>query len=49
MTHGSIPTAERAELGIGDDLICLSVGIEEGADLVRDVEQALQVAVEGSP
>ncbi|KAF8267166.1 Cys/Met metabolism PLP-dependent enzyme-domain-containing protein [Lactarius quietus] len=47
MTHGSIPAAERAMLGIGDDLIRLSVGVEEAADLVRDVEQALQVAVEG--
>ena len=49
MTHSSIPPAERALLGIGDDLIRLSVGVEEGADLVRDVEQALQAAVEGSP
>ncbi|KAH9038520.1 Cys/Met metabolism PLP-dependent enzyme-domain-containing protein [Lactarius pseudohatsudake] len=47
MTHGSIPPAERASLGIGNDLIRLSVGVEEAADLVRDVEQALQVAVEG--
>lgn len=48
MTHGSIPPAERAILGIGDDLIRLSVGIEEGRDLVLDVEQALRVAVEGT-
>ena len=47
MTHGSIPPAERAMLGIGDDLIRLSVGVEDAADLVRDVEQALQVAVDG--
>ncbi|KAI0287651.1 Cys/Met metabolism PLP-dependent enzyme-domain-containing protein [Russula brevipes] len=49
MTHGSIPPAERAILGIEDDLIRLSVGIEEGADLVWDIEQALRVAVEGTP
>ncbi|KAI0253005.1 Cys/Met metabolism PLP-dependent enzyme-domain-containing protein [Lactifluus subvellereus] len=48
MTHGSIPPAERAALGIGEDLIRLSVGVEEGADLVWDIEQALRVAVEGS-
>lgn len=48
MTHGSIPPAERAILGIGDDLIRLSVGIEEGTDLVLDVEQALRAAVEGA-
>jgi len=49
MTHGNIPPTERAILGIGDDLIRLSVGIEEGADLVWDVEQALHAAVEGTP
>ncbi len=48
MTHGSIPPAERASLGIGDDLIRLSVGVEEAVDLVRDIEQALQVAVQTS-
>jgi cystathionine gamma-lyase len=45
MTHGSIPEAERAILGIGDNLVRLSVGIEEVDDLVRDVEQALEIAV----
>ncbi|KAI0321398.1 Cys/Met metabolism PLP-dependent enzyme-domain-containing protein [Amylostereum chailletii] len=45
MTHGSIPPAERAALGIGENLIRLSVGVEDGEDLVHDVEQALQVAV----
>ena len=49
MTHGSIPPTERANLGIGDDLIRLSVGVEEGADLVWDIEQALRAAVEGTP
>ncbi|KAH9953805.1 Cys/Met metabolism PLP-dependent enzyme-domain-containing protein [Russula dissimulans] len=49
MTHGSIPPTERAILGIGDDLIRLSVGVEEGVDLVWDVEQALHAAVEGTP
>ncbi|KAF8835181.1 hypothetical protein BDN67DRAFT_1072518 [Paxillus ammoniavirescens] len=45
MTHGSIPEAERTLLGIGDNLIRLSVGVEEADDLVRDVEQALEIAV----
>ena len=44
MTHGSIPKAERAMLGIGDNLVRLSVGIEEVEDLIRDVEHALEVA-----
>ena len=48
MTHGSIPEAERAALGIGENLIRLSVGVEEAEDLVRDVEQALEMAVRGT-
>ena len=44
MTHGSIPPAERELLGIGDNLIRLSVGVEEVEDLVADVEQALEAA-----
>ncbi|KAF7975388.1 hypothetical protein HWV62_9599 [Athelia sp. TMB] len=44
MTHGSVPAAERELLGIGEDLIRLSVGIEEGADLLKDIEQALEKA-----
>lgn len=47
MTHGSIPEAERALLGIGDNLIRLSVGIEDVEDLVKDVEQALEIAIGG--
>lgn len=45
MTHGSIPEAERAILGIGDNLVRLSVGVEDVEDLVADVEQALEAAV----
>ncbi|HNV80157.1 MAG TPA: PLP-dependent transferase, partial [Thermomonas sp.] len=41
MTHASIPPARRAELGISDDLVRLSVGVEELADLQRDLEHAL--------
>lgn len=44
MTHGSIPESERELLGIGENLIRLSVGVEEEEDLVRDVEQALEAA-----
>lgn len=41
MTHASIPPARRAELGIGDDLVRLSVGVEDVADLRADLVQAL--------
>ena len=43
MTHGSVPEAVRAELGIGDTLVRLSVGIEDAGDLIADLEQALAV------
>lgn len=42
MTHASIPPARRAELGIDDGLIRLSVGIEDVRDLIEDLEQALR-------
>ena len=41
MTHASIPPVRRAELGIGDDLVRLSVGVEDVADLRADLERAL--------
>jgi cystathionine gamma-lyase len=41
MTHASVPAAARAELGIGDSLCRLSVGIEDVADLRADLTQAL--------
>jgi cystathionine gamma-lyase len=44
MTHASVPAARRAELGISDQLIRLSVGIEETGDLIDDLETALAAA-----
>ncbi len=41
MTHASIPPAKRKELGIDDSLIRLSVGIEDVADLIADLSDAL--------
>lgn len=41
MTHASIPEDKRLEIGITDDLIRLSVGIEDIDDLLADIEQAL--------
>lgn len=40
MTHASIPAEKRAELGITDDLVRLSVGVEDIDDLIADLEQA---------
>jgi cystathionine gamma-lyase len=41
MTHASVPPEARAKLGISDSLVRLSVGIEDAADLVADLRQAL--------
>jgi cystathionine gamma-lyase len=41
MTHASIPPERRAELGVDDALVRLSVGIEDIDDLRRDLEHAL--------
>ncbi|WP_162976963.1 PLP-dependent transferase, partial [Pseudomonas aeruginosa] len=41
MTHASIPAETRGELGIGDSLIRLSVGVEALEDLQADLAQAL--------
>jgi cystathionine beta-lyase len=41
MTHASIPEVKRKEIGITDDLVRLSVGIEDAEDLISDLQQAL--------
>ncbi|HHP5738631.1 methionine gamma-lyase [Bacillus paranthracis] len=42
MTHAAIPDALRQEMGIYDNLIRLSVGLESWEDIVSDLEQALK-------
>jgi cystathionine beta-lyase len=42
MTHASIPEAERAQTGVSNGLIRLSVGIEDVDDLLADLDQALK-------
>lgn len=42
MTHASVPAELRAQLGITDALIRLSVGIESAQDLIADLDQALK-------
>jgi cystathionine beta-lyase/cystathionine gamma-synthase len=41
MTHASIPASERKRIGVGDGLIRLSIGVEDVADLIADLESAL--------
>ena len=46
MTHASIPKAEREKTGVTDNLIRLSVGIEDVDDLRRDLDRALAMLKE---
>ena len=41
MTHGSIPKETREKVGVVDNLLRLSVGVEDAEDLIADLEQAL--------
>lgn len=41
MTHAQIPSEERTALGITDGLVRLSVGLEDPADVISDLESAL--------
>ncbi len=41
MTHASVPPERRAALGIHDNLVRLSVGIEDVADLIAELDAAL--------
>ena len=41
MTHASVPPERRAAIGLPDSMVRISVGIEDPADLIADLEQAL--------
>jgi cystathionine beta-lyase/cystathionine gamma-synthase len=41
MTHASVPADRREQIGITDDLVRISVGIEDVDDLKEDLQQAL--------
>ena len=41
MTHLSVPAARKAEMGITDNLVRISIGIEDADDLIADFDQAL--------
>lgn len=42
MTHGSVPPEHRKMLGIDDNYVRMSSGIENVEDLIADIEQALK-------
>ncbi|MFC4295720.1 cystathionine gamma-synthase family protein [Novosphingobium tardum] len=41
MTHLSVPDGRKAEMGISDNLVRISIGVEDADDLIADFEQAL--------
>jgi len=43
MTHASVPKEKRDELGVGDSLVRLSVGVEDLRDLIDDLQFAFEV------
>jgi len=43
MTHASVPLEDRLKLGISDTLIRISVGVEDGDDLINDLETAFSL------
>lgn len=44
MTHGDVPVAQREATGVTDGLLRLSVGLECPADIIADIDAALNVA-----
>ncbi len=46
MSHASIPAAVRAARGLPDDLVRISAGVEDAADLLHDLEAAFAVAAQ---
>lgn len=44
MTHASVPAEVRAKLGITDNFIRLSCGVEDVEDIMADIDQALEKA-----
>jgi cystathionine beta-lyase/cystathionine gamma-synthase len=44
MSYFELTTEQRHEIGITDDLVRLSVGLEDVADIIADLSQALEAA-----
>jgi len=47
-THQQMSAAQLAEAGIGEDLIRLSVGLEDPEDLIRDLDRAMRAAMKAA-
>ena len=46
MTHASIEEKERVALGVTENLVRISVGLENVEDIIADLDQALAAAVQ---
>ena len=42
MTHAGVDPEDRKKYGISDNLVRLSVGVENAEDLIADMKQALE-------
>ncbi|MEM7306306.1 MAG: aminotransferase class I/II-fold pyridoxal phosphate-dependent enzyme [Planctomycetota bacterium] len=49
MTHGGVAPAERAAAGVTEGLLRLSVGLEDPADVLADLRQAIEASAQGAP
>ena len=45
MTHATVPKEDREKVGIYDNFVRLSIGLESPKDLINDLEQALVKAI----
>jgi cystathionine beta-lyase/cystathionine gamma-synthase len=45
MTHATVPKEDREKVGIYDNFVRLSIGLESSKDLINDLEQALVKAI----
>ena len=41
-THSSLPPETRADMGVSEDMLRISVGLEDPQDLIDDLDQALR-------
>lgn len=46
MTHISVPKEDRLRVGMTDNLVRLSVGLEDPRDLIQDLDNAIQQAAD---
>lgn len=48
MTHGDVPREQRERVGLTDGLVRLSVGLEDPAEVIADLEQSIAIATSGT-